>query len=89
MRGPLLRRRTDPALDTACQVVETTVSRVAKLVLHASALADRMELAAAVTGPLSPEQARHLRVLRTTADTGRQVLLPIGLAAASEAPGVP
>jgi hypothetical protein len=87
VRGPLLRRRPERALDAACREVEATVSRVTRIVLHASALADRLDAGAAVDGPLGPVQAGHVRVLREAAESGRRVVQQLALAADEGQPG--
>lgn len=73
-------------MEAACREVEATVSRVTRIVLHASALADRLDAGAAVTGPLGPVQAGHVRVLRDAADSGRRVVQQLALAA-DQGPG--
>lgn len=82
MRGSPLRQTHEDALDRACRDVEQTVSRVARLVLHASALADRMD-AMAVDGPHAAAQRQaRLRLLRDAAEAGRRTLGQVPLATA-------
>ena len=88
MRTPFLPSDADRALDQACRDVEGTVSRLAKIVLHASALAERLAAAAPADPPARHEQREHVRVLRRAAEAGRQAISQAGLAASSGAPVV-
>ncbi len=81
MRGLPKQRCPEPALDAACREVETTVSRVTRIVLHASALADRLDAAAALSGPPGPTAAGHVLVLRDAAERGRLVVEQLALRA--------
>jgi hypothetical protein len=76
MRGPHARRASERALDDVCRDVEATVCRIAKLVLHASALADRMDRTADVPadGRVAGER---VRVLREAAEAGRRTLAQV------------
>ena len=74
MRGSSTRRTHEDALDRACRDVEQTVSRVAKLVLHASALADRMDAMAAAGPQTAAQRQARLRLLRDAAEAGRRTL---------------
>lgn len=84
MRAPSMPTDSDRALEAACRDVECEVSRLAKLVLHASALADRMD-ATAVVQPTSPNHGDHVRVLRQAAEAGREAICRTGAAAWSSA----
>ena len=84
MRTPFLPNESDHALEVACRAVEGEVSRLAKLVLHASALADRMD-AGAAGQPTSPRHSDSVRVLRQAAEAGRQAIARTGAAAWSSA----
>ncbi len=86
MRAPFLPPDADGALDTACRDVEGEVSRLAKLVLHASALADRMEAPAMADPPGRPGHSDHVRVLRQAAEAGRRAISQAGHAARSGRP---
>jgi hypothetical protein len=72
MRTPSLPSDAASALEQACQDVEGTVSRLAKIVLHASALADRMDAVAGTGAPLDQGQSESVRVLRQAAEAGRR-----------------
>lgn len=74
MTAPFLRHDADSALEQACREVEGTVSRLAKIVLHASALAERMDAAAGTELRASPRHSEHVRVLRQAAEAGRQAI---------------
>lgn len=79
MRGPHVRRASERALDEVCRDVEATVCRVAKLVLHASALADRMDRTAGVPAD-GGAAAERVRVLREAAEAGRRTLAQVCVA---------
>ena len=80
MPGPSPNRSSE-ALEGACRDVEATVSRVAKVVLHASALADRMDTAAATDPHTTRQRQERVRVLRGAAEAGRRTILQVQLAA--------
>ena len=81
MRGPSLQQTSARALEQACRDVEATVSRVAKVVLHASALADRLEMTAAGEPLLALQRQERIRVLRGAAEAGRRRIRRVELAA--------
>lgn len=81
MRGPSLQQTAEDALEQACRAVETTVSRVAKVVLHASALADRFELTTPEEPLLALQCQERVRVLRSAAEAGRRTIWQVELAA--------
>jgi hypothetical protein len=83
MRTPFLPSDSVGALEQACQDVEGTVSRLAKLVLHASALADRMDAVELTDPPLDHGRSEHVRVLRQAAEAGRRAIAEAGLAAST------
>ena len=78
MRRPIpadfLRHRSQVARDTAVQDVETTVQQLAKLVLNASALIDRMEARPARDNEEARERAARVKVLRDAAHAGREAI---------------
>lgn len=84
MPGPLPQAGCELALDGACRDVEATIARVAKLVLHASALADRMDR---VTDPdTTPQRQQRVRVLRDAAEAGRRTMCQVVSAAPATTP---
>ena len=85
MRTPSLPSDAASALEQACREVEGTVSRLAKIVLHASALADRMDAVAGTDAPLDQGQSESVRVLRQAAEAGRRAISQVGLAVSSGA----
>lgn len=89
MSGSSLRPASEDALDRACRDVEETVSRVAKVVLHASALADRMDALAPAGASPAPQHQERLRLLRGAAEAGRRTLGQVPLAAAPGDMGTP
>ena len=74
MRGSSLHLTDARTLDDACRDVEDTVSRIAKVVLHASALADRIDTMAAAEPHSTPQRQERLRVLRGAAEAGRRTI---------------
>ena len=80
-----LRRSSAAAREQACLEVEVSVSRLAKLVLHASALADRMEAIPASDLDSVRRRRERVRVLRGAAEAGERAIRDIGLAAAEGA----
>lgn len=89
MRDSSARPRSDRALEHACQEVEATVSRVAKLVLHASALADRMETTAAADPHTAVQRRERVRLLRAAAEAGRRTISQVELVEPSGGAPVP
>jgi hypothetical protein len=83
MRGSILRQTSEEALERACRDVEATVSRVAKVVLHASALADRIDTTAPTEAHTALQRQERLRVLRGAAEAGRRTIWQVELAAVS------
>ena len=79
MSPPLLHSGSDHALEQACRDAEVLVSRVAKLVLHASALAARMEaMPVAADLRAAHQRSERVRVLRDAAEAGRRSITRAG-----------
>ena len=74
------QRSSTYALDQACTDADAMVTRIARFVLHASALAERMD-----GMPVTDLRAAHLRAervlaLQVAAGAGRRAISRIGLA---------
>ena len=84
MSAQFLRRRSDLAREQACREVELSVTRMAKLVLHASALADRTEAMSTADLETGRRRRERVLVLRRAAESGERAIRRIGMSAMSE-----
>lgn len=84
MPDSFLRPASEVERERACREVEDSIRRIATLVLHASALAERMDALAATDVPSGPSRPDRVRALRAAAAAGEHAICRIALAAMTE-----
>lgn len=74
MRSPVRHQQDELDLERSCREVEAAVSRVAKVVLLASALAEQVDARSAVDPAVAAQRPGRVRLLRDAAEAGRRTI---------------